>query len=82
MKNGGCDNPGPCYFYQKLNKPSSIDETICELHLSEGDVAKVNELMHKNLLYYVTIKEQDGPFIFNYRRFFRQMAVIYEYENK
>jgi hypothetical protein len=69
-----------CSLYQRISKPASIDETIKELDLSEGDVAKIHDRMHESLDYYMMMRKE-GSFVDNYRNFFRIMAIFYYYEN-
>lgn len=69
-----------CALYHRVNRKTTIEETIHELGLCEGEIAKIQERMHDSLEYYSMLRKE-GSFVDNYRAFFRLHAMMFYYED-
>lgn len=65
-------NSTVCKLLKRIKMERTVDETVSELGLGEGDVQEVLKRMHRNREYVGS-----GNYARDYTRIFRQEALLY-----
>lgn len=62
-----------CPIKQRIDLEKSVEDTINEFKLSDGDIAKISEQMHRFYSQYL-----NRAWISDYAKYFRLITVLYD----